>query len=83
VGVSHTQKYHIPTLTLGIAYTKLPRGATADDSPVVVVKKARREHGLLVSRRCTLVCGALGSGKETSIALALPVALAVCEAIVM
>jgi hypothetical protein len=50
-----------------MAYTKEPSGAEDADSGVAVVRKSSRLGPLLVSWRWMLVCGALGSGKETSI----------------
>jgi hypothetical protein len=54
-------------LTLGIAYTKEPRGAEDADSVAAVVSKSSRFGPLFVNWRCMFVCGAFGRGNETSI----------------
>ena len=53
--------------TLGMAYTKLPIGAVAVDSPVDVVRKSIILGPLAWSWRWTFVCGARGRGNATSI----------------
>jgi hypothetical protein len=67
--VSSTSYCHVQdgVLTFGIAYTKEPSGAEEADSGVAVVRKSSRFGPLSVSWRCMFVCGAFGSGKETSI----------------
>lgn len=55
------------SFTLGIAYTKLPRGAAVEDSDVVVVRKRSSDVRLLVSWRWMFVPDARGRGNETSI----------------
>jgi hypothetical protein len=54
-------------LTLGMAYTKLPKGAEVLVSGVAVVRNMSSEVRLLVNWRWILVCGARGRGKAISI----------------
>lgn len=53
--------------TLGMAYTKEPRGAEVADSAAAVVRKSNKFGPLSVSWRCIFVCGAFGRGNETSV----------------
>jgi hypothetical protein len=54
-------------LTFGIAYTNDPRAEEAAVSALDVVRNSSRFGPLSVSWIWMLVCGALGSGNETSI----------------
>jgi len=54
-------------LTFGIANTNEPIVVTDGESGVVVVRKSSKLGPLSVSCRWTLVCGAFGNGKATSI----------------